>query len=111
MQEVTGSTPVFSTPQAGLFVRLLYFHPLPTAQRQYALALELTTAEIIDRQYAVNVRGPIDVVRAFLPHFRERRSGKLINIKRPNPAVQVTHPLCLQNFLFVKSLNIENAPF
>lgn len=43
-------------------------------------ALELTTNSDIDRQYAVNVKGVINVIRAFLPHFRQQRAGKFINI-------------------------------
>lgn len=43
-------------------------------------ALELMEEEIIDWQFAVNVRGPINVIRAFLPHFRENSGGKFINI-------------------------------
>jgi NAD(P)-dependent dehydrogenase (short-subunit alcohol dehydrogenase family) len=43
-------------------------------------ALELAQEETIDWQYAVNVRGPINVIRAFLPHFRENGGGKFINI-------------------------------
>jgi len=43
-------------------------------------ALELTEESAIDRQFAVNVRGVINVIRAFLPHFRAKGSGKIINI-------------------------------
>ncbi len=43
-------------------------------------ALELASEENIDWQFAVNVRGPINIIRAFLPHFRERGHGKFINI-------------------------------
>lgn len=43
-------------------------------------ALELTEESAIDWQFAVNVRGPINVIRAFLPHFRENGEGKFINI-------------------------------
>ncbi|MCA6067726.1 SDR family oxidoreductase [Chryseobacterium sp. RG1] len=43
-------------------------------------ALELTADEDIDRQYAVNVRGPINVIKSFLPYFREQRGGKFINV-------------------------------
>lgn len=43
-------------------------------------ALELTTDADIDKQYAVNVKGVINVIRTFLPHFREQRAGKFINI-------------------------------
>ena len=43
-------------------------------------ALELATEEAIDRQLAVNVRGPINVIRAFVPHFRAHGGGLFINI-------------------------------
>lgn len=43
-------------------------------------ALEAVTEADIDQQYAVNVRGVINVIRAILPHFRQRKSGKIINI-------------------------------
>lgn len=43
-------------------------------------ALELATEETIDWQFAVNVRGPINVIRSFLPHFRANGGGKFINI-------------------------------
>jgi len=43
-------------------------------------ALELTDEAAIDQQFAVNVRGVINVIRAILPHFRGNGSGKIINI-------------------------------
>lgn len=43
-------------------------------------ALELAEEKDIDWQFAVNVRGPINVIRAFLPHFRANKGGKFINI-------------------------------
>lgn len=43
-------------------------------------ALELAEEATIDWQFAVNVRGPINIIRAFLPHFRENGGGKFINI-------------------------------
>jgi NAD(P)-dependent dehydrogenase (short-subunit alcohol dehydrogenase family) len=43
-------------------------------------ALELASEESIDWQFAVNVRGPINVIRAFLPHFRDNGGGRFINI-------------------------------
>ncbi|CAB3748053.1 SDR family oxidoreductase [Paraburkholderia humisilvae] len=42
--------------------------------------LEFAEEDTIDWQFAVNVRGPINVIRAFLPHFRERKGGRFINI-------------------------------
>ena len=43
-------------------------------------ALELTTDVDIDRQYTVNVKGVINVIRTFLPYFREQHAGKFINV-------------------------------
>jgi len=43
-------------------------------------ALELTDDADIEKQFAVNVKGVINVIRAFLPHLRANRSGKIINI-------------------------------
>ncbi|TBL81052.1 SDR family oxidoreductase [Paenibacillus thalictri] len=43
-------------------------------------ALELAAEATIDWQFAVNVRGPINVIRAFLPHFRANQGGMFINI-------------------------------
>jgi len=43
-------------------------------------ALELMSENAIDNQFAVNVRGPINVIRAFLPHFRANEEGRFINI-------------------------------
>jgi len=43
-------------------------------------ALELTEEKDIDQQFAVNVRGVINVIRGFLPHFRANKGGMFINI-------------------------------
>jgi NAD(P)-dependent dehydrogenase (short-subunit alcohol dehydrogenase family) len=43
-------------------------------------ALELATEATIDQQFAVNVRGVINVIRGFLPHFRTNKAGMFINI-------------------------------
>ncbi|UFH52659.1 SDR family oxidoreductase [Spirosoma sp. KNUC1025] len=43
-------------------------------------ALELATEEAIDWQFAVNTRGPINMIRAFLPHFRANGGGMFINV-------------------------------
>jgi len=43
-------------------------------------AIELITEEAIDGQYNANVRGPINVTRAFIPHFKANKGGKFINI-------------------------------
>jgi NAD(P)-dependent dehydrogenase (short-subunit alcohol dehydrogenase family) len=41
---------------------------------------EASTAEQVERQIATNVTGLMNVTREFLPHFRERRSGVIVNI-------------------------------
>jgi len=43
-------------------------------------ALELAKEKDIDWQFAVNTRGPINMIRAFLPHFRTNGGGMFINI-------------------------------
>jgi len=43
-------------------------------------ALELVDDDAIDAQYQVNVRGVINVTKAFTPHFRANNGGKFINI-------------------------------
>ncbi|MFD2933988.1 SDR family oxidoreductase [Spirosoma flavum] len=43
-------------------------------------ALELAKEEDIDWQFAVNTRGPINIIRAFLPHYRANGGGMFINI-------------------------------
>jgi len=42
--------------------------------------LELAKETDIDWIYNVNVRGVINVIRAFLPHFRENKGGQFINV-------------------------------
>ncbi|AIQ31150.1 short-chain dehydrogenase [Paenibacillus sp. FSL P4-0081] len=42
--------------------------------------LELAAEKDIDWQFAVNTRGPINVIRRFLPHFRAKGGGMFINI-------------------------------
>jgi NAD(P)-dependent dehydrogenase (short-subunit alcohol dehydrogenase family) len=42
--------------------------------------LEFAEERTIDWQFDVNVRGPINVIRAILPHFRANNGGMVINI-------------------------------
>ncbi len=42
--------------------------------------MEGASEEQIDRQIATNLRGPINVMRAALPHFRAQKSGTFINV-------------------------------
>jgi NAD(P)-dependent dehydrogenase (short-subunit alcohol dehydrogenase family) len=41
---------------------------------------EASTSEQVERQIATNVTGLMNVSKALLPHFRERRSGVIVNI-------------------------------
>lgn len=42
----------------------------------YRAAVEEATPEEIQRLFATNFHGPVDVMKAFLPAMRERRAGK-----------------------------------
>jgi NAD(P)-dependent dehydrogenase (short-subunit alcohol dehydrogenase family) len=42
--------------------------------------LEFAEESTIDWQFALNVRGPINIIRAFLPHFRANKGGMIINV-------------------------------
>lgn len=55
-------------------------------------AFEKTTQEQILEQFAVNVFGVMDVIKAILPHFRENQSGLIINIT--SQGGRVTFPTC-----------------
>ena len=50
--------------------------------KQLVLRPHVLTAkeEDIDWQFAVNTRGPINIIRAFLPHFRKNGGGMFINV-------------------------------
>jgi NAD(P)-dependent dehydrogenase (short-subunit alcohol dehydrogenase family) len=50
--------------------------------------LELTPAADMERQFAVNVLGPAEVIRAFLPLLR-KGNGRIINISAPTARVAV----------------------
>lgn len=41
---------------------------------------EATKPEQIEEQFATNVFGPANLIRALLPHFRKNRSGLIINV-------------------------------
>jgi NAD(P)-dependent dehydrogenase (short-subunit alcohol dehydrogenase family) len=41
---------------------------------------EMTPDEKVRQQFAVNVFGVMDVVRAVLPHFRQNRGGTIVNV-------------------------------
>ena len=42
--------------------------------------VEGATEDEIDRQIAVNLRGPISTIRAVLPHMRAARAGTIVNV-------------------------------
>jgi NAD(P)-dependent dehydrogenase (short-subunit alcohol dehydrogenase family) len=77
---------------------------------------EAATNEQIDRQYATNVTGLMHVTREFLPHFRERKSGTIINISSVGgratfPLYSLYHGTKWAVEGFSESLNFELAPF
>src|SRR5258705_12286177 len=49
-------------------------------RRRLVCPLEFAEESTIDWQFDVNVRGPINVIRAILPHFRANKGGMIINI-------------------------------
>lgn len=55
-------------------------------------AFEKSTSEQIIQQFSVNVFGVMDVIKAILPHFREKQSGLIINIT--SQGGRVTFPTC-----------------
>ena len=52
---------------------------------------EASTPEQVDRQIATNVIGLMNVTRAFLPHFRERHRGVIVNVA--SVGGRITFPL------------------
>jgi len=52
---------------------------------------EASTPEQVERQIATNVTGLMNVTRAFLPHFRERRRGVIVNVA--SMGGRITFPL------------------
>lgn len=59
----------------------------------YALVgpFEASTPEQVERQVATNVSGLMNVTREVLPHFRERRSGVIVNVS--SMGGRITFPL------------------
>lgn len=53
--------------------------------------LEATPSEKIRRQFDTNVIGLLDTTKAVLPHFRERKTGTIVNIS--SVAGKITFPL------------------
>ncbi|CAN5719559.1 oxidoreductase [soil metagenome] len=52
---------------------------------------EASTSEQIERQFATNVFGLMNVTRELLPHFREQKSGTIINVA--SMGGRITFPL------------------
>jgi NAD(P)-dependent dehydrogenase (short-subunit alcohol dehydrogenase family) len=78
--------------------------------------LEAASDEQIERQFATNVTGLIAVTREFLPHFRERKAGVVINISSVGgratfPLYSLYHGTKWAVEGFSESLNYELAPF
>ncbi|MEO8027743.1 MAG: SDR family oxidoreductase [Bryobacteraceae bacterium] len=76
---------------------------------------EAATDEQIERQYSTNVTGLMHVTREFLPHFRERRSGIIINISSVGgratfPFYSLYHGTKWAVEGFSESLNFELNP-
>jgi len=77
---------------------------------------EASTQEQIERQFQTNVFGPMNVVRAVLPHMRERRSGVIANVASMGgritfPLYSVYHGTKWAVEGFSESLNYELEPF
>lgn len=78
--------------------------------------LEAATDEQIDRQFATNVTGLIKLTREFVPHFRERRAGVIINISSVGgratfPLYSLYHGTKWAVEGFSESLQFELEPF
>lgn len=77
---------------------------------------EATTPDQVARQFATNVFGLMDVTRAVLPHFRERRQGVVVNVA--SMGGRITFPLYSAYHAskwavegFSESLHFELEPF
>ena len=79
-------------------------------------AFEASTEAQIDRQFATNVFGLMNVVREVLPHMRERRSGTIVNVasiggKLTFPLYSLYHATKWAVEGFSESLQFELRPF
>jgi NAD(P)-dependent dehydrogenase (short-subunit alcohol dehydrogenase family) len=84
----------------------------------YALmgAFEPCDPAQIEKQFATNVFGLMAVIRALLPHFRQKRSGTIINVASMGgritfPAYTLYHSTKWAVEGFSESLQYELAPF
>ncbi len=77
---------------------------------------EKATPEQIQKQFDTNVFGLMNVTRAFLPHFRKRKAGRIINISSVGgritfPVYSVYHATKWAVEGFSESLQFELKPF
>ncbi len=77
---------------------------------------EASTPGQVERQLATNVAGLMNVTRAILPHFRERRGGTLVNVSSVGgrvtfPLYSVYHATKWAVEGFSESLQFELRPF
>ncbi len=54
-------------------------------------SIEEITEEETQRQFDVNVFGPLRIIRAVLPHLRERKSGHILNITSVGGLLGIAH--------------------
>jgi NAD(P)-dependent dehydrogenase (short-subunit alcohol dehydrogenase family) len=78
--------------------------------------LEASTLDQIHRQYQTNVFGLIALTKAFIPHFRQQRSGVIVNLASisaeqgyPYTAVYASSKAAVA--VLSEGLDIELAPF
>ena len=76
---------------------------------------EASTADQVQRQFATNVFGLMDVTRAWLPHFRERKAGVFVNVASVGgrvafPLYSLYHSTKWAVEGFTESLQYELAP-
>lgn len=76
---------------------------------------ESAQRESVQRQFDVNVFGLFDMTRAILPHFRENKSGTIINIssiggRMTFPLISLYHSTKFAVEGFSESLHYELAP-
>ena len=68
-------------PSFGTFVDVWHIWPDAAAEKHITRSnLETTDAAIFDFTLAVNVRAPLHLIRAALPHFRKNGGGCVLNI-------------------------------
>jgi len=76
--------------------------------------IEQTTADDLDRLYAVNVRGMFNLTKAFIPKMRERSHGVIVNMSSVGGVVAVRERIayCVTKFAvvgFTKCLALDHA--